>query len=212
LVVNEVPALALAQRPDIYRTARNWEAATADLTQSRAQQWPKLSFAGSISPTRTRTGSATFDGTLWSLGPLQLSLPLWDGGGRSANIDGATASVRAAAAAHEAQVRRAVQEVEQALVRLQAAAPSLAESRRAAAGFLTAHAATAARLRAGLASRLELEDALRSLSQAQSQLLSAEQEQVSAWIALYRALGGGWSSATLQDASGTAPSLAPVTR
>jgi NodT family efflux transporter outer membrane factor (OMF) lipoprotein len=192
--VNEVPAVALAQRPDVYRTARAWEAATADLAQSEAQRWPKLSFAGSISPTQTRSAGARTEGTVWSVGPLQLSLPIWDGGSRSANIDSAQASLRAAASAHEAQVRQAVSEVEQALVRLAASGPGLAESQRAARGFRTAYDATAAKQKVGLASALELEDTRRSLAQADGQAVDAEQEQVSAWIALYRALGGGWAA------------------
>jgi outer membrane protein TolC len=131
---------------------------------------------------------------VWSVGPLQLSLPIWDGGSRSANIDSAQASLRAAASAHEAQVRQAVSEVEQALVRLAASGPGLAESQRAARGFRTAYDATAAKQKVGLASALELEDTRRSLAQADGQAVDAEQEQVSAWIALYRALGGGWAA------------------
>jgi outer membrane protein TolC len=46
-----------------------------------------------------------------------------------------------------------------------------------------------------LASLVELEDARRALLAAQSALVSLERERRSAWIALYRALGGGWSTA-----------------
>ena len=60
------------------------------------------------------------------------------------------------------------------------------------AGFSQALAATEQRQRAGLASRLELEDTRRSLLQARTQQTDTEREQVAAWIALYRALGGGW--------------------
>ena len=47
----------------------------------------------------------------------------------------------------------------------------------------------------GLASLVELEDSRRVLLAAQSGLVSLAREQRSAWIALYRALGGGWSTA-----------------
>ena len=59
---------------------------------------------------------------------------------------------------------------------------------------------------AGLASRLELEDTRRSLLQARIQQTDTEREQVAAWIALYRALGGGW------QATDPAPALAAAGR
>ena len=49
-----------------------------------------------------------------------------------------------------------------------------------------------ARWRAGLASLVELEDARRTSLAAQTALVSLQQERMTAWIALYRAVGGGW--------------------
>jgi outer membrane protein, multidrug efflux system len=62
-------------------------------------------------------------------------------------------------------------------------------------GYRTAFAGTEARYKAGLASLVELEDTRRVLLAAQSALVSLERERRNAWIALYRALGGGWSAA-----------------
>jgi len=82
--------------------------------------------------------------------------------------------------------------VEDALLRLGDGARRRADAQAAVAGFSQALAATEQRQRAGLASRLELEDTRRSLLQARTQQTDTEREQVAAWIALYRALGGGW--------------------
>jgi outer membrane protein, multidrug efflux system len=45
---------------------------------------------------------------------------------------------------------------------------------------------------AGLGSLFELEEARRTFVEAQIAVIQLENERVSAWIALYRALGGGW--------------------
>ena len=53
--------------------------------------------------------------------------------------------------------------------------------------------ATDARYRSGFGTLFELEDARRSALRAQITLIELRRERVAAWIALYRALGGGWS-------------------
>ena len=43
---------------------------------------------------------------------------------------------------------------------------------------------------------MELEESRRTLLAAQSALVNLERERRGAWIALYRALGGGWTVTT----------------
>jgi outer membrane protein TolC len=100
----------------------------------------------------------------------------------------------AAAAVYSAQVRRAVSEVEQALVQLASTDTRSADANQAAAGYRRSFEATEARWRAGLASLVELEDARRTSLAAQTALVALRQERMSAWIALYRAVGGGWDA------------------
>ena len=112
----------------------------------------------------------------------------------------------AARSAYQARLRTALREVEDALLRLRDGARRRADAQVAVAGFSQALKATEQRQRAGLASRLELEDTRRSLLQARIQQTDTEREQVAAWIALYRALGGGW------QATDPAPALAAAGR
>jgi outer membrane protein TolC len=95
-------------------------------------------------------------------------------------------------ALYRAQVRRAVREVESALVAVQATAERGADAQRAAAGFEASLRATAARQRGGLASLFELEESRRNAVAAQIALIELQRDGAAAWIALYRALGGGW--------------------
>ena len=187
-----VPAEVLAQRPDVYNAEREVAAAHADLDQAQAQRYPRLSLTGTVGAAWVRTGGVTTDLSTWSIGPLALSVPLLDGGRRSAQVDAAQARYTEAAALYRARVRQAVSEVEQALVRLQGTAERSESARSAASGYRASLDATTARWRAGLASLVELEDARRTALAAENALLALQHERQLAWIALYRAAGGGW--------------------
>ena len=200
--VQAVPAEVLAQRPDLYSAARDVVAAAADTAQAQAQRYPRVSLTGFIGPARFETAAVTYSGTAWSAGPLQVTLPLFDGGARAANVDAARARYDEAASTYRGRLRTAVREVEEALVTLQSTAEREEDSKLAVAGFEESLKATDARYTHGLATLFELEDARRSALQANVALVDLQRERVAAWISLYRALGGGWTAADLQ--AGTA--------
>ena len=64
----------------------------------------------------------------------------------------------------------------------------------AADGYRRSFVATEARYRNGLASLVELEDARRTLLAAETTRIALQKERYAAWVALYRAAGGGWSA------------------
>ncbi|MFT4242444.1 MAG: efflux transporter outer membrane subunit [Acidovorax sp.] len=187
-----LPAQVLAQRPDVYNAEREVAAASADVGSAQAQRYPRLALSGSVGRAWVRTGGATMDLNTWSIGPLALTVPLFDGGRRAAQVDAAQARYDEAAALYRARVRQAVSEVEQALVRLHSTAERNASARAAALGYRASFDATEARWRGGLASLVELEDARRTLLAAENALVALRHERQAAWVALYRAAGGGW--------------------
>lgn len=188
----ELPAAALAQRPDIHAAARAVIAAAGDRADAQARERPQLSLSGNLAQTTLRSGGDTVSGLTWSFGPLQVVFPVLDGGARAAASAAAQAGYDEAVALYRAQVRRAVREVESALVAVQATAERGADAQRAAAGFEASLRATAARQRGGLASLFELEESRRNAVAAQIALIELQRDGAAAWIALYRALGGGW--------------------
>ena len=192
LAVLVLPAQALAQRPDVQASALALEAAAADVDDRRAAQRPRVALSGNLGLGMLRSAGVSGNGSVWSLGPLEVTLPVIDGGARQAATAAARVAYDAALSAYQARLRTALREVEDALLRLGDGARRRADAQAAVAGFSQALAATEQRQRAGLASRLELEDTRRSLLQARTQQTDTEREQVAAWIALYRALGGGW--------------------
>ena len=194
IAVDTLPVALLSQRPDLAQAARAVEAAAGDQAQSQASERPRVSLSGSFAGMTVRGGGINSQGTTWALGPLVVSLPLFDGGARRAATAAAKAGYDEAVALYQGQVRRAVREVETALVALDASVKRQADAESAARDFEASLVATQARQKGGLASLLDLEAARRNAVQAQSALIDLRRERAAAWIALYRALGGGWSA------------------
>jgi NodT family efflux transporter outer membrane factor (OMF) lipoprotein len=193
LAIASVPAEALAQRPDLLAAERELIAAGAEISQAQAARYPPIGQSGNVSAARIESRLGTDSGTLWAIGPVTVSLPLFDAGTRRANVAAAEARYAEAGALYRAKLRGAVREVEEALVALRSTADRSADAQTAVEGFDASFRATDARYRGGLASLFELEDARRSALQAQVALIDLQRERSSAWITLYRALGGGWS-------------------
>jgi NodT family efflux transporter outer membrane factor (OMF) lipoprotein len=194
IAVADVPAQVLNQRPDLYAGAQRVVAAAQDTAQAQALRYPRVGLVGYIGAARYESGPLTLNDTLWSVGPVQISLPLFDAGTRAANVVAARARYDEAVSQYAAQVRQAVREVEDALLSLQGTQARAADADDAVAGFEASLRATQALYGGGLASLFELEDARRNALVARRELIDLERERVFAWIALYRALGGGWSA------------------
>jgi len=193
--LDSVPARALLQRPDLAAVERDMAEAGAKIGVEQAKRFPKLSLSGNITPTlQSMNGAALALAQTWSLGPT-LSLPLFDAGKRAANVESAQAQYDAAASNYRSKARTAVKEVEDALVRLDNVARRLPQAQQAASGYRQYFQANRQLFDTGLGNLLDLETARRNQLNADLAVKSLEQEQVSAWIALYRAVGGGWDDA-----------------
>lgn len=207
--IASVPAQALAQRPDVFNAEREVAAASADVGSAQAARYPRLTLNGSVAANRFRSAGVSTDFNTWSIGPLALSLPIFDGGRRAADADAALARYEEAAAVYRGRVRQAVREVEEALVNLQSTGARSEDAREAAEGYRASFAGTDALYKNGLASLVDLENSRRTQLAAETALLSLQRERASAWVALYRAMGGGWTR-TLEGPGG--PAIATSTR
>jgi outer membrane protein, multidrug efflux system len=192
--ISALPAEVLTQRPDIAAAQRAVAAASADARAADARRLPMLSLNGSIGRLTLRQGGQTTEGATWSLGPLAISLPIFDGGRTAANAQAAVAAYDEAVVSLRAKARSAVREVEEALVNLDSTGQRSTDVQAAASGYKANLDATQARYKAGLASLVELEDARRTALLAQQSQLTLDRERIAAWVSLYRAAGGGWSA------------------
>ncbi len=192
--ITSLPAHTLAQRPDVFNAEREIAAASQDVGTAQAQRFPRLALNGSVGRLNSRSDGMNTALNTWSIGPLSLSVPVLDGGVIRANLDAARATYDQAVVQYRSVVRQAVREVEEALVNLDSTQARQADSAGAADGYRRSLVATEARYRNGLASLVELEDARRTLLAAETTLITLQKDRYAAWVALYRAAGGGWTA------------------
>lgn len=187
--VAEVPADMLRQRPDIAEAELTFAASLLDLGVARADLYPSLTLAGSVTLSEPNG---------WSFGPA-LSLPILDGGQRRAVVRGANADAITAAESYRSAVLSAVAEAEAALTRLNAARKNLASAGTLVAEYNTYFQAVDADWQAGRVSLLDREDARRQVQSGRISQISQQLALIRQWIALYKAMGGGWQRPALDQ-------------
>lgn len=198
--VDKLPVALLAQRPDLTAVERELAAASADIGFFEADRFPRLSLLGSLEVDKTHGGATptTVITKPWSFGP-SLSLPLFNGGALAARQDEAQARFEQALARYRKAVRGAVEEVESVLVNLDSATQRAGQVHDAAAGFAAYAHAAEENWHAGGLSQLALEEARRFALAAERNEITVQRERVLNWIALYKALGGGWDAQNAGD-------------
>jgi len=192
-VVTSVPADLLRQRPDIVAAEGALASASALIGVAKAAQWPSLSLSGSIGLSATHGEKAIAP---WSFGPA-ITLPIFDGGRIRAGVASARADYDSALADYQQTVRTAVKEVEQALVRLDGVSQREPQELKSAQGYRAYLSAQEQNWRAGGVSLLDVETARRSAISAEVSLLALQENRLLYWIALYKAVGGGWQADAL---------------
>jgi NodT family efflux transporter outer membrane factor (OMF) lipoprotein len=188
-----LPSDLLSRRPDLRRAERELAAATARIGVARADLFPRFAIRGgfgrlSDDASDLRSGRSQF----WSLVP-GVRWPVFSGGRIRANIRVQTARQEQALRAFEKAVLVALEEVENALS-AHARERLRLESLRASveAGRLALLLATE-RYTGGLESFLSVLDAQRSVYASEEQVVQSERDVAVGLIAIYKALGGGWS-------------------
>lgn len=189
-------AALLARRPDIRAAERRLAASTARIGVETAQLYPQITLGGSIGATGTDLADLFTGGPFrFLLGPL-INWAFPNSEPVRARIDAAEAGASESLAAFDGTVLRALQETETAL----SAYARALEQRRSlqAAQSAAQRAATIvrARQREGFSNSLDLLDAERTLAEAKAQLVDMDTRISGRQIDLFRALGGGWQSAS----------------
>ena len=183
--IKSLPADLLRQRPDIVASEAEMAARMADAGASAADIYPSLSLSGSLSITNGVTG--------WSFGPA-LSLPFFQGGAKRAALEYSKAQYQKQAESYRGTVLSAVAEVETNLVKLRAARLESSDAARAADNLRQYFNAVDENWKAGGISLLDRETARRNSQSADLTLISIRMDVLRQWIALFKSLGGGWST------------------
>lgn len=193
LQVEALPARVVSARPDVAMAERALAAASAEIGVAEAARYPRVALLGYIGRQAQVLDGVAASGRAWSFGP-SLDLPLFDAGRRAAQAEAARGRYDEALAVYKGSVRKAVREIEQSLVRIGTAVERERQARAAAQHYDAALAAADKRWQIGLGSQLELEEIRRMAVAARVQHVIVQHDGVSAWIGLYRAVGGGWTA------------------
>lgn len=188
-----LPSDLLQRRPDIRASERQLAAASAQIGSAVAAQFPTLNLTAL--PTYSTLAIADMfqkpSTTLISL--AQGAAPLFEGGRLRANVRSARAAYDQAFASYKETAVSALREVEDAIVRYDADQrrwTSLNDSFKAAQ---TSFGIATQQYGVGLTDYNSVYQAQASLLQAQDQLTQADAALATDIVALYKALGGGWS-------------------
>lgn len=192
-----LPSDLLSQRPDLRAAEQQLLAANANIGAARAAFFPSISLTAQYGSVSNELSNLFNSGTWgFNVGPT-LNLPIFTAGRLTANLNASKASQAIAVAQYEKAIQTSFKEVSDALnsrstlAEQQAAqtAQTAAERRRLQLADL--------RYRHGVASYLDLLDAQRSLFALEQADVQVRLLQRINQINLYKALGGGWSTASL---------------
>ncbi|MDH0863608.1 efflux transporter outer membrane subunit [Mitsuaria sp. GD03876] len=188
--VAELPSDLLRTRPDIQAAEATVLQAAADVGIARSALYPRLYLGGSFLYAYNLTANRrTNSGSEPALGPV-IDIPLWDWGVRRLRVQAGEHELDAALIGYRKAVLDGVNEVETALSSL-ARAGDRVEALGSACEAVERRLGSQATLQGlGLSSRYDRLELRRLDFQAQADLASARHARSTAFIALYKALGG----------------------
>ncbi|CAN7148555.1 efflux transporter outer membrane subunit [Pseudoduganella sp. LjRoot289] len=190
-----LPASLLSQRPDLAGSVASLRAANAQIGVAEGAFYPSISLTGNFGvASESLSELAKGSSRQFSIGPLALSLPIFDGGRNRANLALAKARYEEALANHEGKLLTALREVEDALSDVQQKQKQelvQAQSRAAAA---RAYQVARARYERGVSTYLDVTDAQRSALTADRAAAQINTQRLLATVAVARALGAGWQA------------------
>ena len=189
-----IPSELLRRRPDIRRAERSLAAATARIGVATADLFPKFSITAALGLGSAKIGNLVDSGSgFWSILP-GVSLPIFNRGRIHSNIAVQNAREEQALVTYEQTVLTSLREVEDSLVaftedqaRRKTLASAVDANRRAVdlANQL---------YKQGLTDFLSVLQAERDLYASEDALAQGDRNVTSDFIALYKALGGGWET------------------
>jgi outer membrane protein, multidrug efflux system len=192
-----LPSDLLRRRPDIRRAEAQLAAATARVGEAKAERFPHFVLTGTAGRQATQLHDLTLGlGNFYGVGP-GISLPIFTGGRIRSNIAVQSSRERQALISYHSTILDALEEVENALVNY-----SREQERRDRLDQAVTQSQLAVHLadeqyRAGLTDFLSVLEAQRDLYTNEDQLVQSQTGVTTYLVALYRAIGGGWSASSL---------------
>ena len=184
------PAALLERRPDIRSLEQSLEAAHINIAVARANFFPSVSLGLNTSANTPALSSPV----TWGTGLVgSVTAPIFNGGQLQGQLELNTAREKELAAQYRGAVLVAFREAEDALAAVKAASErqvSLSTARDESRRYYNI---ARERYISGADDFLTLLDAQRTLIQAEDSYIQAQLERLTASLALFKAMGGGWN-------------------
>lgn len=187
-----LPSQLLERRPDIASAERSVIAANANIGVAKAAYYPdlSLSLSGGYSSS-TSKDLISLPNRFWSVGP-KLTLPLFDGGIRSAEVDRTEAVYDQTVAKYRQTVLDGFREVENYLVQLKVYEDEAAVRQEALDAARDSLRLTENQYKAGLIAYIDVVVVQATALSNERSVLTILQNRLIASVQLIAALGGGW--------------------
>jgi len=186
------PSELLTQRPDIRAAEHRLRGRNASIGAARAAFFPRISLTGLFGSSSAELSHLFESGqSAWSFSP-QLTLPIFDGGRRRANLDLAQVRQDIAIADYELTIQTAFREVSDALAATDTLYREEEAQRAQAQSSAKRLRLSQARYENGADDYLRYLDAQRNDFTSRMALVQVETQRQMALTTLFRTLGGGW--------------------
>lgn len=190
-----IPSDILLTRPDVRLAERQYAQYTARIGQAEAALYPSVSLTGNIATMASELGDLGKSSTIsWAFGPT-LTVPIFNAGQLKAAVEVAEAQRDRYFIAYRASVLTALEDVENAIVSLTRERTRSGKFSASASSYREAASLARSLYQSGSTSFLDVLDAERSLYSAEDSLIQSRVLIATNYIALNKALGGGWDGA-----------------
>ncbi|MBV5319070.1 MAG: efflux transporter outer membrane subunit, partial [Desulfobulbaceae bacterium] len=187
-----LPAETLRQRPDVRASEHEVTAAMGRVQQAEAERLPNFRLGGSLGLNALTLGTLTDGASVVSAVLADISLPVFDGGSRRAQVRAQQAALDQALMTYKTAVLTALQDVEDALVALRGDRERLLRLEDAAEAAGNAAVLARQRFSSGLVDFQVVLETQRAQLTTQASVASARADVSADHVRLYKALGGGW--------------------
>jgi len=192
-----VPSQLLERRPDIAGAERRVAAANAQVGVATAAFFPTVSLSANGGSAASTLGSLfSAPALFWSVG-ASLAQPIFDAGLRKAQREETLAQYDAAVATYRQTVLTAFQDVEDQLANLRVLGEEASVQREQVRAARESVDLTINQYQAGLVSFINVVTVQATLFAAQRSDLDLQNRRYTAAVALVKALGGGFTTASL---------------
>lgn len=197
VVPTGLPSALLQRRPDIAASERRIAEANSKIGIARAAFFPAITLSAQAGFQSDQYGGLlTAPNLFWAIGP-SLVTTLFDAGARQAGVDIAKAQTDEAGARYRSVVLGAFQQVEDNLTLISGLGDALKDQHDAADAAQYSEDLALARYRQGAVGYLDVVEAQTVSLDSQRSVLDLQTRQLSANVALIKALGGGWDTGDL---------------